>query len=145
MAQSNLGMMYANGLGAPRDDAEAYKWNLLAAEQGLPAAQINLGSMYFDGRGVERDLQKAIQLLLPAAKEGNADAQYRVGIAYFESEQARNLVQAYVWLGRAAAQGDQAAVTARDKVREQMTPQQLEQAGQVAAIMPQGDGAAPIR
>ncbi len=33
-AQFNLGVMYDNGMGVPKDDAEAAKWYRLAAEQG---------------------------------------------------------------------------------------------------------------
>ena len=33
-AQHTLGIMYANGLGVPQDDAEAVRWYRLAAEQG---------------------------------------------------------------------------------------------------------------
>jgi TPR repeat protein len=34
----NLGLMYANGTGAPQDYVEAYKWLHLAAEAGLSEA-----------------------------------------------------------------------------------------------------------
>jgi TPR repeat protein len=34
----NLGRMYANGVGAPQDYIESYKWMHLAAEAGLPEA-----------------------------------------------------------------------------------------------------------
>jgi len=34
----NLGLMYANGIGAPQDYVESYKWMHLAAEAGLPEA-----------------------------------------------------------------------------------------------------------
>ena len=33
-AQYNLGLMYRNGEGVPKDDAEAVKWYHLAADQG---------------------------------------------------------------------------------------------------------------
>jgi len=32
IAQTNLGIGYANGLGVPEDDAEAVRWYRLAAE-----------------------------------------------------------------------------------------------------------------
>lgn len=34
----NLGLMYANGIGAPQDYVESYKWMHLAAEAGLREA-----------------------------------------------------------------------------------------------------------
>jgi TPR repeat protein len=38
LAQSNLGIMYANGWGVPKSDIEAYKWYNLAAAQGQSEA-----------------------------------------------------------------------------------------------------------
>ena len=51
-AQFNLGVMYAEGRGVPRDDAEAARWYRCAADQGEAAAQFNLGLMYAKGEGV---------------------------------------------------------------------------------------------
>ncbi|MNF48082.1 putative beta-lactamase HcpD precursor [compost metagenome] len=51
-AQSNLGLMYAQGQGVPQDFKEAIKWYRLAAEQGAALAQSNLGVLYADGYGV---------------------------------------------------------------------------------------------
>ena len=38
-AQNTLGIMYANGRGVPKDDAQAVKWFRLAADQGHAGAQ----------------------------------------------------------------------------------------------------------
>jgi TPR repeat protein len=38
-AQANLGSMYHNGQGVPKDDAQAVKWYRLAAEQGNGATR----------------------------------------------------------------------------------------------------------
>jgi TPR repeat protein len=54
-AQYNLGYMYANGRGVPKDDREAVKWYRKAAEQGDAGAQYNLGGMYAKGEGVPQD------------------------------------------------------------------------------------------
>jgi uncharacterized protein len=43
-AQYSLGVMYANGRGVPRDDAQAIAWYRKAAEQGLDAARAELES-----------------------------------------------------------------------------------------------------
>jgi len=55
VAQYDLGVMYANGLGVPEDDAEAVRWYRLAADQGDASAQFNLGFMYVNGEGVPQD------------------------------------------------------------------------------------------
>ncbi len=54
-AQSNLGRLYANGLGVARSDAEAARWYRKAASQGLAEAQYNLGNRYYLGLSVSRD------------------------------------------------------------------------------------------
>jgi TPR repeat protein len=41
-AQFNLGLMYRNGEGVPKDYAEAANWYRKAAEQGVAAAQYTL-------------------------------------------------------------------------------------------------------
>jgi uncharacterized protein len=54
-AQFQLGFLYRNGWGVPRDYAEALKWLRRAAAQGDRYAQSNLGFMYHDGEGVPKD------------------------------------------------------------------------------------------
>ena len=58
-AQYNLGYMYYNGAGVPRDHAEALRWHRRAAGQGFARAQYNLGVMYYNGAGVPRDFVQA--------------------------------------------------------------------------------------
>ena len=43
-AQYNLGFMYANGRGVPKDEVEAVIWYRKAAEQGLPIIEKGLTS-----------------------------------------------------------------------------------------------------
>ena len=81
LAQNNLGLMYYNGQGVPREYDEAAKWYRLAAEQGNVTAQSNLGSMYFSGVGVPQDyVQAYVWVSLsasrfpPSAKEDRAQA-----------------------------------------------------------------------
>lgn len=59
-AQSNIGMMYAQGLGVHRDLIAAAKWWRLAAERGHIPAMYNLGQMY----QYEPDLQDIPQAFL---------------------------------------------------------------------------------
>src|SRR5580704_6365219 len=60
-AQFNLGFMYANGRGVPKNYAEALKWYRLAADQGFASAQHNLGIMYANGQGVALDHVEAVK------------------------------------------------------------------------------------
>jgi len=103
-AQSNLGFMYDSGQGVPKDHSEAAKWYRLAAEQGNPTAQSNLGSMYASGDGVPQDY-----------------------------------IQAHLWASLAASrfpasarEDRKQAAQNRDQVARLMTPEQIEQAEQLA-------------
>ena len=69
-AQNNLGVIYANGQGVPRDDAEAVKWWRKAGEQGNAVAQFNLGVSYKTGWGVPQDYVSAYMWLNLAAAAG---------------------------------------------------------------------------
>ena len=67
-AQFNLGVMYDNGRGVLKDDAEAVRWYRLAAEQGQAQAQYGLGRMYAFGRGVLKDDAEAMRWFRLATK-----------------------------------------------------------------------------
>jgi TPR repeat protein len=66
------------------------------------------------------------------AEVGNVHAQYALGLMYAEGRGLQqDEIQAYVWLSRAAEQGDQDAVTLRYVLLSQMD------AGQIAAAVRQ--------
>ena len=73
-AQTVMGLMYTNGIGAPRDDVEAVKWFRLAANQGYAQAQYNLGVMYAVGLGVSQDDTEAVKWYRLAAVQGYVKA-----------------------------------------------------------------------
>jgi TPR repeat protein len=79
-AQFNLGLIYNNSEGVPRDDVEALKWFLEAAEQGHAEAQFNLGRMYYNGAGVQQDFEEATNWYRKAAEQGDIEAQDTVKI-----------------------------------------------------------------
>jgi hypothetical protein len=60
-AQFDLGVLYAKGLGVPRDQNEAANWYRKSAEQGNAEAEFALGQMYSRGWGVPRDVADAIR------------------------------------------------------------------------------------
>jgi TPR repeat protein len=69
-AQHNLGVMYANGRGVPKDDATAVRWYRKAADQGLADAQFNLGIKYELGRGVAKDDATSVLWYRKAVRSG---------------------------------------------------------------------------
>ena len=72
LAQSNLGLMYDNGIGVPQDYKTAVKWYKLSAKQGSANAQTNLGVMYYNGTGVLQDYVRSHMWLNIAASSGES-------------------------------------------------------------------------
>jgi len=104
-AQNNLGVMYKDGVGVDRDDAEAVRWLTLAARQGNVLAQSNLGWMYQAGRGVTQDYDSARHWYTLAARSGHAAAQNNLGTMYRDGLGLRaDTDSARFWFEKADAQ-----------------------------------------
>ena len=80
VAQFNLGLMYRNGDGVPKDSREAAKWFRKSAEQGNAVAQCNLGLMYAEGDGVLKDSVQAHAWYNNASANGNESAKKNLGL-----------------------------------------------------------------
>ena len=107
VSQYNLGIMYANGQGVPKNYREAVRWYRKAALQGHPEAQHNLGGMYASGRGVPKNYREALRWFSKAALRGVPRAQLNLGIMYeFGKGTPRNYRKAVKWYRRAAMQGN---------------------------------------
>lgn len=114
-AQNNLGVMYQNGDGVPRDDEEAIKWYQKAAEQEDAHAQYNLGWMYEHGRGVSKDNDLADRWFKKAARQGHTQAQYTLGLnnaqKYVSSQEQKKSSAATMkeqetsWIGKKVEKG----------------------------------------
>ncbi|MBK6865052.1 MAG: sel1 repeat family protein [Ideonella sp.] len=77
-AQFDLGLGDLNGIGVPRNDAEAVRWFRRAGEAGFASAQHSMGLMYQDGQGVARDLEEALRWHARAAAQGHAKSASQV-------------------------------------------------------------------
>ena len=74
-AEELIGVMYAMGLGVPRDDVRAFEWYLRAAMKGHPGAQSGVGWYFEVGRGVAApDLVRAYMWYVLSAIGGDPDA-----------------------------------------------------------------------
>jgi TPR repeat protein/predicted aspartyl protease len=110
-AQSNLGLMYRDGRGVTRDDAEAVSWFRKSAEQGDAAGQSNLGKMYEEGRGVAKDETEAAKWYRKAADQGYAAAEANLGVMYEEGRGvAKDESEAAKWYRKAADHGNTTAL-----------------------------------
>src|SRR5689334_17169911 len=75
-----LGFDFAKGVnGAAKDDAKAFKYFLLAAENGQINAMAVVASQYSDGGGTEKDAQSALRWIKAACDAGNSGAQFSFG------------------------------------------------------------------
>ena len=74
-AEELIGVMYAMGLGLPRDDVRAFEWYLRASMKGHPGAQSGVGWYYEVGRGLPApDLVRAYMWYNLSAIGGDPDA-----------------------------------------------------------------------
>ncbi len=105
-AQFNLGVMYYNGQGVPKEYAEAVKWYRKSAEQGDANAQYSLGQLYRKGQGAPQDYAKAMKWFRKAADQGDAESQYNLGVMYDEGLGVpQDDAEAVGWWRKAAEQG----------------------------------------
>lgn len=106
VAQTNLGLMYANGQGVLQNYAEATKWTLLAAAQGDSDAQFNIGLTYYHGQGVPKDDAEAVKWFRLAAEQDHAMAQFNLGFVYDKGLGVpQDDAEALKWYRLAAQQG----------------------------------------
>jgi TPR repeat protein len=94
-AQCALGQLYEKGQGVPKDDTEAERWYLKAAEQGHAKAERLLGLLYLRNNSLvdaRRQLpqsngadafKEAERLLYKAEKHGDTTAQAELGYKYY--------------------------------------------------------------
>ncbi|MFK7763991.1 MAG: tetratricopeptide repeat protein [Roseobacter sp.] len=74
-AEELIGVMYAMGLGVPKDDQRAFEWYLRAAMKGHAGAQSGVGWYYEVGRGLPAvDLTRAYMWYTLSAIGGDPDA-----------------------------------------------------------------------
>lgn len=133
-AQTSLGLMYARGLGFPRNMAEARRWWSLAAAQNDPGAQHNLGMVYLEGAGVAIDAPQALHWFQRAAQRGHVLAQRMVGLMYFEGRgTARDELTGLTWLKIAADNGEEGALESLKLISGRVSEALMVQAGERAS------------
>jgi len=78
-AQHELGKMFAEGWGVPKNEEKAVVLYRLAVEKGNDDAHLSLAIMLLDGRGVERNRAEAFRLLRLVAPR-NRQANYLIEV-----------------------------------------------------------------
>lgn len=132
-AQNNLGVLYKEGQGVPRDYAQAARWFTKAAERGNPRAQLNLAVLHDRGQGVPRDVAKARQWAEKAAAQGHANAWGFLGVYHLNGLGVpQDAQKAHVCFTVAAALGAHRFATMRDGLKKMLKPEHRRAAEQEA-------------
>jgi predicted aspartyl protease len=119
IAQFNLGVIYENGEGVPKDTELAAQWYRKAAEQGDAAAEYQLGWMYEAGEGVARNDALAAHWYRKAAEQGHADAEFSLASLYKDGRGVpKDSALAAHWYRKAAEQGDTSAQAALERMTQ---------------------------
>lgn len=135
-AQLKLWEKFYQGDGVAKDLREAQKWLRKAAERGDAESQAKLGAMYYLGEGEPKDTTEALRWFQAAAAQGDAYAQGCLGVMYALGDGVpQNPTHGCAWLFLAAAGGNEMAVQNLEKVKQILTPSQLEEAQHLAMIV----------
>ncbi|NOT21749.1 MAG: sel1 repeat family protein [Nitrospiraceae bacterium] len=126
-AQFNLGLLYDQGRGLPKDKTAALRWYRRAAMQGDMFAQNALGDNYWEGTGAPKDDREAVRWWRLAADKGFVPAQHSLGKILAGGSQgvSADRPQAYMWLMLSAAQGDEEAGRQSDLLSKQLKPAEM--------------------
>jgi TPR repeat protein len=105
-AQFNLGVIYQNARGVPRDNTKAFYFFRQAAEKGHAKAMLNVAFAYASGAGAGQNYQEAYFWMRKAADKGVILAQYNMGLMLYNGwGVARNSRAAQAWMELAARSG----------------------------------------
>ncbi len=86
-AMFNLGVLYCDGTGVPKDTTMAVEYFKKAAQQGHATAKSDLGFLYLNGMGgLPQDYGKAVRLYQEAVKQGCNEAKNNLGMCYLNGE-----------------------------------------------------------
>lgn len=105
VAQFNIGLLYANGLGVEQSYVRAREWYRKAGLQGNVEAQYNLGLMYAEGKGVFRNFVDAASWWGRSSLKEHAPSQYNLGILYAYGYGVAKDVSQAITLWEQAAEG----------------------------------------
>jgi TPR repeat protein len=119
-AQNNLGLMFAQGRGVPRDPARAAQLWSRSANANNPMAQYNLGLAYFRGDGIGQDQIEAAVWFHMAAAAGLGEAQFALGQMHLKGlALPKDDRRALYWYERAARTGHADAGAQAQRLRAQ--------------------------
>lgn len=106
-AMYNLGVLYYQGKGVPKDASQAALWFKQAGEKGHADALASLGVLLYSGEGLPQNKVDAAKVFELAAQRGHIVSMNTLGEMYLKGDGvAQNLDTAKVWLKQAAEKGN---------------------------------------
>lgn len=106
-AQTELGILFRDGISIEYDYSRALTFFNLAAYKGCPEAQFYLGTMHFKGEGIEKDGDRGQYWMHRSAEAGFLLAQSDLALRYCTGDGlTQDSVQGWAWAQKAVAQGD---------------------------------------
>ena len=130
-ARYQLGRMYEQGFGVPKDEIQAFKIFEKAAEEGNAKAALKVGNAYYLGTGTVKNYTDAFKWFQKAAESDNYSAQYNLGLMYEEGLGVKgDIVKAFKAYQQSGEQGYMPAQAALGRmfVEGRGTPQDYTQA-----------------
>ena len=104
---ATMGRLFQDGIGVLKDEKEAVKWYMKAAEQGDAWSQNSLGACYFNGTGVAKDEKEAVKWYSKSAEQGEAVGQRLLGWCYANGNGVpKDEKEAVKWYTKSAEQGE---------------------------------------
>lgn len=98
-----LGFCLFFGYGVEENEAEAFKYFLMAAERGYPRAMHRAGMSYYYGWGIKENKEEAFRWFNDAAQSGMSAAGYYLGMMLREGEGCTaNEEEGMQWLQKSA-------------------------------------------
>lgn len=105
VAQVKYGLIFAKGLGVPKDASAAVPWFRKSAEQGNAEGQYAMGVAYDVGDAGPPDLNQALIWYRKSAEQGYAKGQYNLGHILLTGADASQHAEGAKWALKAAQQG----------------------------------------
>ncbi|MDR1686627.1 MAG: sel1 repeat family protein [Desulfovibrio sp.] len=110
-AMLNLGRLYEEGVGVPRNFTKALEWYQKAADAGVKEAYMRLGLCREIGMGATADMGKAVAAFEKAAALSHAPAQHKLAGLYLQGRGLpRDESKGFALLTQAADAGETAAL-----------------------------------
>jgi uncharacterized protein len=135
-AAYDMGQLFRRGHCVQQSDIRALDAFLSADAMGHPEAPGAVGNLYLGTEHVPPNHQAAIKWLKKGAAMFDADACFQLGILYTGyGENQRDDAEAYKWfdisasLAFSSSDRYERAIAYRDRIREQLSPMEVQQAG----------------